>query len=946
LKSDGSVFSEKALWRLENLKAVEQYYVNNIDQTERTFLEKLKEQLTPTTPETKQLVAEMLWVMLLSPSNLTPGKKREDVKLVWGWSGEALSENSPWLNDQTLKGIGSAGQSFSYNRWRELTFLVRFMLAFKVLDASERDRVLNDGWAFAEWLKRVPEEGSRQLRHMILFLLFPDQFERSFAGTDRRQIVISFTGKSSAEADSLSPLQIDRELLQIRRAQEEKFGTKELDFYVPPLSELWSRPGFEQFTKDITREHVLKALEEIDRLGIPPGARSTTYDLVEGERRYPPKLVLSLASKHASGVEFDRSLFSGGEASPAFALLRKLNFRIERKDSSEGELENDLPEGKRHWIFQANPKYYDIDSAVRELSDQTWLVAQSRNEIHVGDRVYLWKSGPDAGIIAVASVVTEPAEIFAAEGENKYNRAPERFAGKKLRVALHVEKVLSNPITRAQLKSHPTLSSLTILSFANATNFRVHPNQAEALDELIANDESPIVPRVWIEKTLVKGRQDREVGDRALGVALWSPQRAKGGADIYRCMREAKPGDIVIHLTDNRAITAVSTVASSFEEVDGLPGTEWTGPCYLVRLRDSKQLDPQLLREELFAEPYRERLLSLIESGDQSLFYNRELNLNQGSYLTAAPAALIGIINDAYKKKANRTLIALANQDQEPEGVLMQPTYTLAQLAQDTNVEEALLQSWIKALDRKGQAIFYGPPGTGKTFVAERLACHLISDGDGFSDLVQFHPSYAYEDFIQGIRPKASRNGGLDYSTVPGRFLEFCQKAQSRKGSCVLIIDEINRSNLSRVFGELMYLLEYRDRDVPLSGGGRLRVPSNVRIIGTMNTADRSIALVDHALRRRFAFIALRPDYEVLRRFHAGTGYNVDALITTLKRLNSQINDQHYEIGISFFLRADLKVQIEAIWTMEIEPYLEEYFFDQSDTVDTFRWSRISAAIS
>src|SRR6266576_2180143 len=101
-----------------------------------------------------------------------------------------------------------------------------------------------------------------------------------------------------------------------------------------------------------------------------------------------------------------------------------------------------------------------------------------------------------------------------------------------------------------------------------------------------------------------------------------------------------------------------------------------------------------------------------------------------------------------------------------------------------------------------------------------------------------FSFTLAYEDFIQGIRPKAAKNGGLDYSTVPGRFLDFCQKARYRKGRCVLIIDEINRANLSRVFGELMYLLEYRDREVPLSGGGRLRVPGNVRIIGTMNTAD------------------------------------------------------------------------------------------------------------
>jgi 5-methylcytosine-specific restriction protein B len=366
----------------------------------------------------------------------------------------------------------------------------------------------------------------------------------------------------------------------------------------------------------------------------------------------------------------------------------------------------------------------------------------------------------------------------------------------------------------------------------------------------------------------------------------------------------------------------------------------------LLRLRDFKQLDPELLREEFFADPYRERLLSLLENGDQSFFYNRELNLNQGAYLTPAPSELIAIINEAYEKKANRVLITLGDEDAKPQGVHVQPNYSLAQMAADTNIDESLLNGWINAVERKGQAIFYGPPGTGKTFVAERLARHLISDGDGFSELVQFHPSYAYEDFIQGIRPKAGRNGGLDYSTVPGRFLEFCQKARSRKGPCLLIIDEINRSNLSRVFGELMYLLEYRDRDVPLSGGGRLSVPRNVRIIGTMNTADRSIALVDHALRRRFAFISLRPDYEVLRRFHAGASYEVDGLITTLKRLNSQINDQHYEIGITFFLKANLPDHLEAIWTMEIEPYLEEYFFDQSDTVDTFRWSRVSAAIS
>ena len=105
-----------------------------------------------------------------------------------------------------------------------------------------------------------------------------------------------------------------------------------------------------------------------------------------------------------------------------------------------------------------------------------------------------------------------------------------------------------------------------------------------------------------------------------------------------------------------------------------------------------------------------------------------------------------------------------------------------------------------------------------------------------------------------------------------GGFLDFCREAQGRTDTCVLIVDEINRANLSRVFGELMYLLEYRDKAVPLAGGGRFEIPENVRIIGTMNTADRSIALVDHALRRRFAFLALRPRDDVLESFHQGTG--------------------------------------------------------------------------
>jgi len=269
--------------------------------------------------------------------------------------------------------------------------------------------------------------------------------------------------------------------------------------------------------------------------------------------------------------------------------------------------------------------------------------------------------------------------------------------------------------------------------------------------------------------------------------------------------------------------------------------------------------------------------------------------------------------------------------------------YPLYKLAEDTGFDLETLERWVRAIRRKGQAVLYGPPGTGKTYVAEHLAKHLIGGTDGFSDLVQFHPAYAYEDFIQGIRPQSDDDGGLRYPLVPGRFLEFCERADSRRGTCVLIIDEINRANLSQVFGELMYLLEYRSRSIPLAGGGRLRIPKNVLIIGTMNTADRSIALVDHALRRRFAFLRLQPNHEVLRKYHQSrnTGFPVEGLIGVLRRLNAQVNDPHYEVGISFFLRKDLAEEIEDIWKMEIEPYLDEYFFDRPEKVDDFRWERV-----
>ena len=212
-------------------------------------------------------------------------------------------------------------------------------------------------------------------------------------------------------------------------------------------------------------------------------------------------------------------------------------------------------------------------------------------------------------------------------------------------------------------------------------------------------------------------------------------------------------------------------------------------------------------------------------------------------------------------------------------------------------------------MDHK-QAMFFGPPGTGKTFVAQHLG-RLIT---GLADppvermqVIQFHPAYSYEEFIEGIRPEAKQENGryiIDYPAKSGAFVNFCQKARNIDGPCVFIIDEINRGNIARIFGELMLLLEYRDQEVTLPYSGKsFSIPKNVYVIGTMNTADRSIALVDFALRRRFQFFHFAADPDLFERWLRLNPTEIVYLSTLYRRLSQDaIDDPNFAIGPSHFI--------------------------------------------
>lgn len=858
----GSVFSNEPLWRDPNFTALQKHFVDQPDEGEGTFFEKLEEQLSGTSAEVKKLTAEMLWFMFLCPSNVKIATKRRTIQQVWNWSGDPLSGDNPWLQDNILGGVGSAGTSFGVHRWRELVFFVRFLRSFRNLSRTEQGDLLSDGWKFAAWLGDLPDGHVRQLRHMVLYLLFPDTFERIFGGRHRRLLVQQFGKKEEADVLELSPLGIDRELAKIRSDQQARYPGKDLDFYLPPLKELWNpddeaepiypanepprsirywvektlvagRPDREDGTYALGKAlwspqagsdgrdtysamrevragdvvlHLVdnRAIEGIsvadgpvdDKfMGLPgtdwSGRKAYRIPLRDYEKLHPPlnredflgnpkyQDRLRTVAETQTGVFFNRALnlTQGGyltEARPE--LLALLSEAYAEKTGRRLPL---LPEGHlgrkgETWIFQANPDYYDIDSAIRELKEIRWVVKQYADRIESGDRVFIWRSGQDAGIIAVGGVTTSPAELDPDPDEEKYVKDEERLGSKALSVRIRIVEILDPPLMRSEIRQESTLANLSILRGPQGTNFAVSSKEAEAIDKLL-----------------------------------------------------------------------------------------------------------------------------------------RKPNVR---------APLSGV----------------------------QPTYTIADFVRESHISAVVLEGWRHQLERKKHIVFQGPPGTGKTYVAERLGRLLVSKTTGLVEIVQFHPSYAYEDFVQGIRPEVT-GGQLAFEVRPGRFLEFCEEATRRSGApCVLIIDELNRANLSRVFGELMYLLEYRNKSVPLASSGQsFHVPDNVYVVGTMNTADRSIALVDHALRRRFSFIYLDPNYEILRAHIKELGLPADALVEALHKVNTAIGDRNYEVGISYFLSdgSNLKTTLPVVWEGEIEPYLEEYFFDQRDKVDDLRWKKLSATL-
>ncbi|MFA0005371.1 hypothetical protein CWO04_02795 [Vibrio splendidus] len=809
-----SLFTENEVWSLQTCSELMEYFVENLDEGEGDFFQKLETQLTDSSAEAKALAAEMLWLMFLCPSNTGPTSKKASIERVFSWSSLEFNPvlRGKYLSDVALTGIGSAGTAYNTGRWRELVYVIRLVEALLKLSELERRELLNDVERLPQWLESIPENGSRQFRHMFLYLLFPEAHERIFGNTDRKSILTILTDITSAQYNRMDTKDADAQLLILRQSFEAEYGTQELDYYVEPLRSKWKEPKLSSANEvnDTAQEYDVKSNDKLQPLNTilygPPGTGKTYNTINKALEIVDPEFYhLHSDDRVAIKKRFDELLNSN-----------RIGFVTFHQSFSY----EDFVEGLKA-TTENNQVNYEIEDGIFkrlcESASAKPTIKAAQDHVDISGR-NIWK-------MSLGDIAGDDAFIYQQCVDN----------------------------------------SCVLLGYGYDIDFS-H-----------ANDRKQVAQTY-----------------RSNGVEIENESYDYQVTSVNKFKNEMSIGDLIVVSDGNRKFRAIAEITSDYyfdnSSVDDVSYSQ------ARKVTWHRVYEPSLPVDELFKKNLSQMTLYRLYDTTIDTEKLRAILQGSGDSDNVAPGRTVG----KYQiESISDELITI----RKPNG---------SELPMPKSIVDEL--------------------------------CDLVRSGDVSVDDIKHKRVF---DKVDTLMEKFLVNG---YPNVLGPLVEgivskgisLSNHASSDKR--VLIIDEINRGNISNIFGELITLIEPSKR----TGGKEalsvklpyskevFSVPDNLHIIGTMNTADKSLAQLDIALRRRFQFEEMMTNYELLAEIPLIDGIDIEQMVRVINKRIELLYDREHTIGHSFFLSLNDTPSIEhlaEIFELQMLPLLEEYFFEDWERV-------------